>query len=299
LKIKELHVSFYRLTVRNDPPVRFEEILRRFTDQIPEDERRVWEAKEEPVRLQRLRDHTGYWLGDMMRIRIHEQINRGRRDGTIRPIDFEVGEGPCENTAFLYHPPTRTLVVHEQRGAVPLSALRQYFKLFGEVQGIEAAPLIKPEAIERAEHMHSVRAFEVHFAGIRAGHHLGGTNRSAGAILNLINHFGAPKAFIRVEVPRPRGRQQPGSLRNVINALHGLLPGRAAAEEIQKIVVVGRDAGGEADEEIINLLNDRLIERIQVNLNDDERITEERRLNAVVTAWNTHREYVQTISVGD
>ena len=300
LKNKALRVGFYRVTVNHDPPRRFEEILRRFTDQIPDDEHRAWEAKDEPVRLQQLTPHANYWLGDIMRIRVHDQINRGRRDGRVRPIDFEMGEGPCENTAFLFHPGTRTLAVHEQRGAVPLSALRQYFKVFGEVNAIEMLPLIKLEAIQRAERMHGVRILEVHLAGIEAGRHLGGRNQSAAAIFNLINHFAAPKALIKVEVPRPRGRhEEPRSLRNVVSAIHGLLPGGVEMEEVKKIVVVGRDAQGDVEEAVIDLLDDRLTENILVTLNENERITDERRINAVVTAWNTHRDYIQTITAAD
>jgi len=178
---------------------------------------------------------------------------------------------------------------------VPLSALTQYFTIFGKVHGIELAPLLKMEALERAMRLQSIRYFEVHLAGVETGRTLADHGESAATIFRLINEFRAPKAVIRVEVPKPRGRhQEAGSLMNVVNAIRGLLPGGAHPEEVRKIVVIGREP--EVEEAVIDLLYDRLVERIAVTLSEYERLTDERRQHALITAWNMHREYIQRIS---
>jgi hypothetical protein len=301
VKTKELTIGFYRMDVTHDQPVRFEDILRRFTDQIPQGVERASKGKDDPIRLQVLEQRSDYWLADMMKIRIDDEVGLGKRDGTVRSVDLDKEEGLRENTAFLYHPRTRTLVIHERRGAVPLSAIRAYFKVFGEVNRIETPAILRPEALERAKRLPSVHAFEIHLAGVEGGKHFGGQNRSVEQVVDLINHYGATKALIKLEAPVPRGRRQEGvvvaGLKNVVNALHGFLAKGTAPEELEKIVVVGSGEGGVQEEtEIINILYDRLTEKVQIALGKHERISNERRLNAVVTAWNTRRQYIRSIS---
>ena len=123
MPIKNLKVGFYGVSVANDPPMRFEEILARFENQIPKDEARTIEqSTDEPVRLQSVTRGSEYWHGEMTKIRLHEELTKATTDGRKEKIRFDDNEGLGEDTAFLYHPETRTLVVHEARGGVPLSA---------------------------------------------------------------------------------------------------------------------------------------------------------------------------------
>src|SRR5690349_7515914 len=107
---KNLRIGFYGVTVTNTPPVSFEQILRRFENDIPEDETRTLDASpDQPVRLHWVRRSQNLWSGEMLRIRLHEELNRASRRGRVRPIHFDEDEGLGENTAFLYHPATRTI----------------------------------------------------------------------------------------------------------------------------------------------------------------------------------------------
>jgi hypothetical protein len=296
LNERTLRIGFYEVTVQNDPPVTFDEILQRFATTVPDDERRTLEPGDSPIRLQWVRLNQTTWAGELLRIRLHEDLTKARTNGRQERIEFGPDEGLGEETAFLFHPGTRTLVVHEQRGAVPVSAIPKYFKTFGEVRGVTITPRLKPEALERVARMTAIHAFEVQFGGIGTGTPLRDAGLSAGALLNVLDAFRAPKAWIRVEVPKPRGRHQDrGSLRNVVDAARGLLGLQRAEGLVEKLIVVGADPDGGLEESVINLLEDRLIELVPVQLNGDERIAEQHRHNAVRTAWNTHREAIERV----
>jgi len=153
MREKWLRIGFYRVTVQNDPPRNFDDILRSFTTAIPEDERRTLEPGDSPIRLQFARRAQTLWTGEMLRIRLHEDLAKARTNGHQEQIQFDPDEGLGEQTAFLFHPGTSVLVVHEHRGAVPVSAMPKYFKTFCEVRGVTIEPLLKPEAIQRAARM--------------------------------------------------------------------------------------------------------------------------------------------------
>jgi len=295
VKTKFLRIGFYKVTVEHDVPIRFDEILQRFQDDIPADVRRTLEPRDSPLRLQWIRQVRGVWAGEMLRIRMHEDLRKASKNGNEEPIQFAPDEGLGENTAFLFHAATRTLAIHEQRGAVPVSALPHYFKTFGEVRDITFEPMIKPQAMERVRRMPSIYSFDIHLAGIDRADHLDTAGRSAGAVLDMLQVFRAPKASIHIEMPKRRGRHEDrGTLRNVRDAVSGFLRlNRNDQNAVTKLIVIGADPDGQREEAAIDLLEDRLVELVPVPLNEGERLTEAHRHDAVRTAWNTHQQGIE------
>lgn len=293
MKTKNLRIGFYQPQIESEPATTFSTILNRFESDIPADHRRTWERRnDEPVRLQHVERTHSLWIGDMMRIRMHEDLRKGRRDGTVQAIDFDPDEGIGENTAFLYCPEANVLTIQEYRGGVSLGMFANYFRVFGEVQSISFQPLIKPDAILRVEELPTIRAFEIHLAGVDAAIYRS-RNAAARSVLDMMASFDAPKAKITLETGVRRGRPDQPSLINVVQAIREYLPrGREPQPEVEKLVVSGLTDGDLRTEAVINLLEDRLVETIEVTLQDGERVTDAKRFHAVLTAWDMHQESI-------
>lgn len=295
LKTIYLRIGFYQPAIVNHPPKTFDQILTEF-NALPDDETRTTDVRHEPIRVQKATKVQGLWRCDMMRLRMHEDLRRGRRDGKVEPIQFEDDEGLGENTAFAYHVPSNTVIVQEFRGGVSLGMFTRYFKVLGGVSRFELNSLLRPDAIERLARMPEHYSLEVHLADVKDAHAYRDRNLSARKIFEMISEFRAPKAKITIEIGRGRGRSGlPETLANIGRAVRGLLPnGPADPGEVKKLVVIGRtdDANVEA-EDFINLLEDRLVEFVPIELEEGKRITDADRINAVITAWNIHRESIE------
>jgi hypothetical protein len=231
----------------------------------------------------------------MMRLRMHEDLRKGSRNGGREPIVFGPDEGLGEDTAFIYHPATNTVVIHEQRGAVSVGMFATYFKTFGNVNAVEMQPLLKPHVMERVQRMSRIRTFEVQLGAVQDGRVYRDRDASARTLFEAAAHFGAPKAYIKLEIPKRRRRNDADlpTLRHVVDAARDLFS-HAESDSIQKLVIGGEE-GGEQVEAVVNLLEDRLVEFVPLDLRPGERITDATRFSAVTTAWNTHHEAIERV----
>jgi hypothetical protein len=292
---KSLRIGFYGVTVTNDPDTTFSEILEKFRREvIPDDESRTWDNKDQPIRLQWATHTGGLWSGEIMRIRLHEDLNRAKRDGSTRPIEFEDDEGLGENTAFLFNHRTSTLVVHEARGAVSVNSFGKYFKSVGQVEGVELRPLMRPEAIERIASMGAIYSLDVQLEGMQTAAPFRDSGRSAAAMVDVARSLHAPVLHIVAKIPRTRGGYVQETLTGVVDALRGLMRDTTETTGLTRAVVTGGRTNGENAEEIVDLIEDRLVEFVSYDLRDGARISDRDRHNAVRTAWNIHAEAIGT-----
>lgn len=288
---KVLRIGFYRVCVYSDPPRRFDEILKKFHTEIADDESRTVETREDqPVRLQTLAPARSHWTGDMVRIRLHEDLRKVKRSGRSRKIDFDEDEGLGESTAFLFHPRTQTLAIHESRGAVPLSAFAKYFKLLGEVNDVALQPLITPAAIQRIASMGAHHKFEIALAAPQNHQWLQGRGYGAKALTDLARYFNGLKIRVSVETPKLRDA---GGLHHVVDTIMGLFNGADDPGPVTKALVLGISPDDHTNEALINAIQDRLLEEVPYELRRGERISDPERHAAVLTAWNTHRAAIE------
>lgn len=288
---KFLRIGFYRVTVNSDPPIRFDRILRKFENEIADDESRTVDSRnDQPIRLQALHHAHSFWTGDMVRIRLNEDLTRVNRRGRRRRIDFENDEGLGENTAFLYHPRSQTIAIHESRGAVPVSAFPKYFALLGEVDGIDFRPIMKPEALARIARMGALHKFEIAVAPLQNARGLADQGEGANALMNIARYFNSPKLKVIVESPRRFGAE---GLHGVIDTLEGFLGPRGDARMVTKAVVIGSSPDDERTDDLVNVLQDRLVEEVGIELPAGQRVADPQRHAAVRTAWETHSAAIE------
>jgi hypothetical protein len=94
----------------------------------------------------------------------------------------------------------------------------------------------------------------------------------------------APKAKFHISI----GKE--GSLQNVKEAIADFMRGDdGIKEQVQKLVVVGTEAEGEDTEQVIDLIQDRLVVAMPVELRGG-RLTDGKRRGAAYDAWLAQRD---------
>jgi hypothetical protein len=284
---KLLKVAAYQLHVHNpETPVSFASILTTLNE-VPNDERRTMFAADEPVRLRRLQAVGPRWLGDLARIRLHELIAKSTTNGVEGELEFADNEGPCEKTAFFFDPATAVMMIQQTAGAVSASSCGRYFRTLGHVQKIEIVPVMKIEALERILRMENVRKFQIKLAGIDSAQPLrANTHASARSLMEFLRAVRAPTASISVAIDRETPR-----LERIASLIRDALQWEESGlAQVKKILVVGSEDEAGPDEIVaIDLLRDRIVETVPVELPDGQRIGDNDRYNAVRTAWNRVR----------
>lgn len=286
---RQIKISFFQVVVTNpEAPVSFHQILTTL-NAVPNDQRRTMFAADEPVRLRYLRPTANRWLGDIAKIRLHEEIEKSTTDGQEARIAFQENEGPLEKTAFLYDPLTKIMAIQQTLGAVSPSSCGRYFKTLGAVKGIELRPVMKLEALERILRMGTVEKFQIRFAGIDSGRPLRGGHAGAREMIQSLRLLRGPKASISVAVDR----ETPTLARVGQFIADALEWNRTGLLRVEKVLVVGSE-GEEQELTAIDLLTDRAVETIPVELLDGRRLNDHDRYQAITTAWNRQQDDLQT-----
>ena len=246
---------------------------------------------DEPVRLRHLQRVAGRWLGDLVRIRLNEQIDKSDTAGREEELVFQENEGPCEKTAFFFDPHTGVLAIQQGGGGVSASSCSRYFRTLGHVQKIELEAIIKLEALQRILAMGQVRKFKIQLAGIDSARPLrADTHTSARSMMSMLRSLRAPTASITVGVDR-----ETPTLERIANLVQDALHwNESGIADVKKLLVIGAEGENGPDEIVaIDLLQDRIVESISLDVPEGERIGNDARFNAVRTAWNRNREHLE------
>lgn len=252
----------------------------------------VDEDPDSPYRIDNLQNGGEYWTGDLMMLRMNEDLTKGTKAGGREKIVLKNDEGLVEGTAMLYYPATRTVIFHENRFAGKMSRVAWFFNQFSTGNRVELRPIMRKETLERLERIQPYY-FEVQLAGVDTTRELKDRSLPAKQFFQLLNTLKAPKALLRVEVPKRRGKhaaQQ--TLDNIVSFVSGIAPAGSNGEDVRKIVVRGLDPETDmAAEAVVNLLNDTLVESEKVEIRS-RRATDADRHQAVASAFKNNRAYL-------
>lgn len=278
---KTLRVGFYQPHVLGKAISDFDGIVDA-ARQLPDDETRTLDRPDGSVRLQFIRQSMSVWIGELIRIRIGEEPKKANLRGKVELIHLEEDEGLGEETAFLYDPELNVIVYHEHRGGVTTSNAARYFRTIAKARSVQLKAMIKPEALERCTKCPTIHEFVVHLAGVNSGIPRRGMGHSAWSLIRTAEEFQAPRAQFRMAVGKA------GRLVGVKQAVTDLLSNLAGDGRVTKLEISGSESDG-TDVTVIDLLEDRMVDEIQVELKDG-RVTDSVRHAAVFEAWQRHRD---------
>lgn len=224
----------------------------------------------------------------MVRIRMDMLPRKASLDGALEDLDFEDDEGLGEETAFLYHPPTRVLAIQRNRSGVSASALAWYFKEKGHVEEpIQVDPVLQRDAMQRLADIRTVRRIDISVAGLENGGIFQYLGHGVADIVRLSEEFRAPKLSLSLSM----GHQRQGGI--VLNRAIGLVRQlRQLAgdhpNEVQTIEISGYDDANE--KVVLDLIEERMTAVQQVQPIANRTIPYNVRRLAVRQAWENRRE---------
>lgn len=257
---------------------------------MPNSRARTRQLGERHARLHESHLSRGEWEGDLVRIRMTALPPKAGLDGSMETIDFDDDEGLGEESAFLFHPATRTLVLQYNHFGVTPNLFARYFENIGNLEGmIELLPAIRPDMMERVADMDEYRVLEIGLAGLENSTALGNQGRSLSGLVDVINEFQAPAARITLSMSHQRGTLARQTLTRTIQWLRG-------SQQVTKIKVTGKD---DDESRVIDLLHYRLVEKDDIELDEHRRMPYASRRAAVHNAWNRHRNGITQLFGGE
>ncbi|OQW32904.1 MAG: hypothetical protein A4E19_06005 [Nitrospira sp. SG-bin1] len=289
MRSKIINIDFFEVILPPDSVMTFNKILETVS-QSPDDDSRVVDRGDAPLRLQAAKKEGHHWEGEMIRIRMKDLPVKAAIDGTTEPIELEDNEGLGEETAFLFSVPTKTLALQRNRHGVSASSFASYFTKKGGVEFIELHPILRRDALKELAKMDLVRKFDVRVASVTNGAAARSQSAGVNAILDIHDVFKAPSVSVSVSMKRKPGSL---SLPQIMQTVKQFCKGIDNAV-VEKILITGQDEDGETA--LLDLLKWRIVETIVLPvLDDDRRISAKDRRRAVNQAWENKKGEITSL----
>ena len=204
--------------------------------------------------------------GEMTRLRMGDVPPKGDLSGSVTDLALEDDEGLGEQTAFLYDPKTRALLIQRSKMGVSSGRLTGYFEYMTRMPTpVIAEPSLRLDAVQRLAEITEVRSFQVNFARVDNPDAFKGLDLGNESFIDVMNEFKSPTADIRISMGRQEGTLPVEKIKKI--ALHlmqfGKPKGQAAhPNDVTKIDLSGRDDDGNSTG--VDLVRDRLFEKVNV-----------------------------------
>jgi len=227
----------------------------------------------------------------MVRIRMDSLPKKAGLAGVLEELDLQDDEGLGEETAFLYHHPTRILSIQRNRFGISASGLAWYVKeKAGLDRPIVLEPVLETAVLQRLDEVRFVRKLEITLAGLGTGTPLRNRGYGVGDIVRLSETFNAPKIAVELSM----GRERRGTLlvERAIGALRSLA-GLVAenVNEVQKLEVTGITDGDERV--VLDLIEERMKEGVMVP-DEGRTVSYEARRGALREVWSKRVDELRT-----
>lgn len=281
--------DFYRVKVEDKAGRSFPDLL----EEMNAVDDRAQSRTDDAIRLQPVKKSHGMLRGDMLRIRLNEVPVKAKLSGETKEIDLAADEGIGEETAYLFHPNTRILVIQRNRIGVSAAVMAKYFRTLCKVRAVNLEMILKQDALERIRGMATIRTFEVHVAAPDRAEGLRGRGHSAKAMYDLLNDHQANNLTVKLSMGHKRG-----GLQNVIDTIVRLAGNQAEDPAVKKILVIGNEDEDDSEKTLIDLLQDRLTESVILE-GDGSRVTSAQRFKALNAAWELHRDYLESLDASE
>ncbi|MDJ0662114.1 MAG: hypothetical protein QNJ42_21900 [Crocosphaera sp.] len=283
---KTIKVNFYHIEIYQTGNLSFESLIEEVL-QKPREER-IMEIRAAPIWLCDASIDQNFVTGDMIRLGMNEIPVKGNLRGIVENIDLNDDEGLGTQSAFLYHIPTKVLLLqNRQAGISPYNLAKYLMEITGIDNNIFVDPILLLETWRKLENMQDIRNFEVRVATLD---HLGifaGDDPAVKDINQMTQYFQAPSLELKLSVGKARNTSL--ELKKSKKFLKNLLRLNGRNTPVKKLRVSGKTD----DEDSLNLdlLSDRMSENIEYNfLGRTLPYTERKKL--LKEAWDKRSEEI-------
>lgn len=289
--MKKIKFDFYEVVMpekENEQSISFESIIEQISQLSLDDENRNCEIRGFPIRLQCTSTFNQLWEGELIKIRMNELPIKASLTGVLQPIILKDDEGLGEETAFLYDPKTKTLVIQSNKFGVSASVLSKFFQEKSRLdEEIILLPILQGDVMERLGRMTSFQRLDISVSGINNISAIQSDNYGVSKAIDLANIFSAPVVNLTLSMGHYKGSL---NLENVMQSVKKLLNLSQQNEgQIRKLQVSG---DSEIDgKDILDLLLYRIQEEIEVE-EINRRVPYEVRQAAIRSAWNSRKNEI-------
>jgi hypothetical protein len=224
---------------------------------------------------------------DFNRILQIDGIETGDVKGNEGKITFSRdGLRPCKYTAVLLDHHSDMMYIHEGAG-VGHTTVGKYLRAVANLARLHVEVVLHDaEALERLQNKKH-RKFRVRIAGIEDASLLRAQGEGDGAVLKTLQIHRSPNALISLGLDD----NQPGHLENVLETAAALigwnnLPHIFGKKKPVKEIIIGDD---EETENLVNLLDDRVLFVEEIELGRGQTLTDAQRHGAVRRAFEHYR----------
>ncbi len=280
---RKLKVDFFKVVLPDDSPHSFEHILHAVNNS-PKDDTRNATRNTCPFRLQNAWQTEDCWKGEMIRIRMDQLPMKAKLSGEVSPIDLEKDEGIGEETAFLYHVPTRVLTIQRNRYGVSAGVFAWYFGEKGSVAPIELEPVLQKDGLQRLANIREVRKLSLNIAGAENMTVFQGLGKGVESMIALIDQFKSPNLTLTLSMGKKRG-----SLEWVKDFAQSFVKSNQQGESsIHKFEISGKTEDGEKS--VLDLIEYRMVEEIEVELKSGRTLSSSEREYAVQETFLSRKQ---------
>lgn len=284
----KMKVDFYQVVLPDACPRTFKDICHTASNLVGRHRNAtLWDAV---FRLHKMTiDDNGLIEGDLVRVKMDVVPVICDLDGKLESINLEDEQGVAEQTAFLFDPNTRILLLQRNRSGVGVNAFTGYFGQKGSVEDpIELRPVIKGKTMQRLARFHEVRKIHVVVAK-PVGTKVAQDGGSLGAFLDTMDSLKAP----RMEFDLSMGRERSGGmvLGKAMEFIKSAFSRGTSEGTLVKLVVSGKNEN--EHKEILDILQDRVVFEVEVDPDRERRLRYAVRRDALQKAWTERQDEVQ------
>lgn len=262
---QSIKVDFYKIEFSDNLNISLEGVFIDISKLLEKD--RIRSVNFSPVWLCETSETNNFWEGDIIRLRMSEIPVKGDSySANVEEIALKDTEGIAERTAFLFHKPTKVLLLQRTQYGIHPSSLARYFNQFLEDNiVIYFDPVLQIDTILRMNKASSIRRFDIRIANLdNADKSLFAVDdKTVGGFLDMSESFHAP--IISMDLSVGKRKKDSLSIESVKNAISNLLRINATNNERKDIKKL-RLSGKTTDDEFIDIdfLKDTMKETINL-----------------------------------
>lgn len=291
---KELSVDFFQcLTIsdKNQEPMLFEEMLEKVFE-IPHEDR-FEEIGGFPIRLTRLQKKNGLYIGEVVKHRIYDPAIKGSLEGVSEAIVIKEGESLLALNAFLYSPADGCLCLERNRLAVGSTTFSKYLSLKAQSKtSIELRVILNGDALKKLGDMAKIKKFSFRIASFGNFANAIDKRPAVGRALSIAEDLSAPYVTIEAGMSHQKGALNRKSVMSWVNDLMALIG--VHPESVTSAKVYGAESS-EDELHPLDLLEDRILYKEEVQLSHDPDELYEARSKLVARAWREKNAEIKSI----
>ncbi|MEL4896034.1 DUF6731 family protein [Crocosphaera sp. Alani8] len=260
---KTITVHFYRVEISETGTLSFESLIEQVLDKPRE--QRMMQIRAAPLWLYDASIDREFVEGDMIRLGMNEIPPKGDLTGNIENIYLNDNEGLVMQSAFLYHIPTKVLLLQNRQGGISPNNLAKYLMEINKIDNtIFVDPILSPEILRKLENMKDVRNIEVKVAKLDNLEIFAPDDLAVKDINEMRQYFQAPSLELKLSVGRAKHQSlEPQKSKNFLRNMLRLGGNNTPVKKL-------RISGHTDDNELlkINLLEDRMSAKIKHDFKD-------------------------------